>query len=317
MPFWLAQAQQGFDLQNTIDQLARTKLSVILELALVLTVCRIAIYYAYRNTPKHRRSGAYAFFRGAGELFDAIIYAAVFIFMLVRPFGVQAFKIPSGSMVRTLEVNDFIVANKLVYRSSDPKVGDIVVFRPPKRACQPEQLDSNGDVNVDFIKRCVGVPGDVVEIKDNQLFRNGKAIQEPFKAFTEPAEMVPNPSKFRDLTADEVRSRPTFDFKLVKYKGEYWPVNIEANGFVNVYGVADDYRVSETDPETMRILRESKAEAVPPGYYLMIGDNRFNSYDGRGWGLVPRDSIIGRSEAIWLPLNRIGLTKSNSGAVLK
>src|SRR5471032_2203691 len=130
-PNWLplAQAQAG-GTRELIDQLARTPISKIVILVAVLTVLRVGLTY-WLNQKNRRKSQPGRF---VSELLDAFIYAGVFVFMLIRPFGVQAFVIPSGSMWPQLHVNDFIVANKAVYRYSDPKRDDIVVFHPPSTA---------------------------------------------------------------------------------------------------------------------------------------------------------------------------------------
>ncbi len=309
----LAQASGDDSFRNTIDSLARTPLSVVLEWVSIITVIRIVIYFAQKDVLPHRRSGSFAVGRIVSELIDAIVYAGVFVFMIIRPFFIQAFLIPSGSMVSTLRVNDFIVANKAVYRYSNPKEGDIVVFRPPKRACFPYQLDKNGEVNVDFIKRCIGVPGDVIEVRNLVLYRNGKPVDEPYKHFT--AEDPPNQViTFRELSPDEVKNpdlNPPINFKLVNFNGQFWPVDYD-NETINSHGwVAPEYQVD--DDLTMQKLRSLPPAAIPPGYYLFMGDNRNGSYDGRAWGLVPRESIIGRSEVIWLPINHWGTTDSSPG----
>jgi len=318
----LAQASSNDGFRKVIDNLARTPLSVILKFVLILSVVRIAIYFLQQRVPAHKRSGIYAVGHMVSELFDALIYAGVFVFMIIRPFAVQAFLIPSGSMVQTLQVNDFIVANKLIYRYSDPKEGDIVVFRPPKRGVLDQtELDADGEVNVDFIKRCIGVPGDVIEIKKNVLYRNGKAVDEPYKAFTTPDPPFQQDT-FRNLTPEEVKEKEITDFKLVYYRGTYWPVNMEMQGdqatLVNwevASVVAPDYLAA--DAKTMNDLKDLPAAPVPKGYYLMMGDNRFGSFDSRGWGLVPRESIIGRSEFIWLPIAHWGRTRANAGSPAK
>ena len=310
----LAQAAgDGDSFRNTIDNLARTPLSVVLEWVAVVTVIRVVIYFLQKDIPVHKRSGSYALGRFFSELFDAIVYAGVFVFMIIRPFFVQAFLIPSGSMVSTLLVNDFIVANKAVYRYSDPQVGDIVVFRPPKRACNASQLDKNGEVNVDFIKRCIGTPGDLIEVRNHILYRNGKEVVEPYKHFT-----VPDPpgqvDTFRELTKDEVDNEnfnPKIDFKLVEFNGKIMPVDYDGS-LVNSNGwVAPEYEAD--DEPTMAKLKSLPPVPVPKGYYLFMGDNRNGSFDSRGWGLVPRESIIGRSEVIWLPISRWSRTLSNHG----
>lgn len=275
-----------------IDKLARTPLSQIVILVAICTILRIAIApYLLKIPPKHKVSGTYKGFRFANEFFDAVIYAGVFVFLVIRPFGVQAFRIPSESMKDTLLINDFIVANKLVYRYSEPSAGDIVVFRPPVYACLPGQIDEDGQPKVDFIKRCVGVPGDVVEIRGGQLYRNGQPVAEPYQ-----------------------RVQSTVDFKLVKYhdengKEEYWPVILSSYGVnQDMMGSVPRYQVQPNDPKEQE-LRNLPPAPIPKGYLLAFGDNRTNSSDGRMWGLVKREDLIGRSEAIWFPFSRLRRTK--------
>lgn len=122
------------------------------------------------------------------EYGEAIFIAGVLFFFL-RTFVVQAFTIPSGSMEDTLLVGDFLVANKFVYgaripgtdvrlpKIRDPRAGDIIVFRAPHE-------------EKDFIKRCVAVEGDTVELRENTLFVNGEPREEPFVAL-KPAGFPP------------------------------------------------------------------------------------------------------------------------------
>jgi signal peptidase I len=293
-----AQMEPGTD--SFIDKLARTPLSQVLTFVAVCTVLRLGLYYYLKGVPPHLRSGSYATAKFFNEALDAIIYAGVFVFMLIRPFGVQAFKIPSGSMAQTLQVNDYIVANKAIYRFSEPQVGDIVVFRPPKRAVQAGQIDPDGQVNVDYIKRLQGVPGDVVEIKNNVLYRNGKAVEEPYKVFTDPN----GPYLFTTIPPP-----PQPDFKLVNDNGKIIPL-VYSGDIANTTQfqmTASDYILS--DPAEMQRLLALPAAPVPPRFFLMIGDNRNHSFDGRAWGLVPRDDIIGRSEFVWWPFGRWGKTR--------
>jgi signal peptidase I len=290
--------------RELIDDLARTPLSEVVLFVAICTVVRLAVYPVLRKTPVHRRGAGFGLARFVNEALDAIIYAAVFVFMLIRPFVVQAFLIPTGSMVETLLVNDFIVANKAIYRYSDPQFQDIVVFRPPTRAARPNQIGPDGEVKVDFIKRCLGVPGDVIEIRDNQLYRNGEPVEEPYRKFTRTWDEV----RFTRLTTEEMRMQARVDFKLVEFENNVIPLNIEGD-YVNASGmiVAPDFIV--TDMSLMQRLRELPPAPIPQGYYLMIGDNRNNSFDSRGWGMVHRDQIIGRSEVIWWPASRWGRTQ--------
>ncbi|MCX7801039.1 MAG: signal peptidase I, partial [Fimbriimonadales bacterium] len=298
-PHLLAQTEAG-DFATTIDALARTPLSRILLLVAVLTVVRMAIHRYLLGTPPHQRTGMYSIVRFVNDTSDAIIYAAILVFLLLRPFALQMFRIPSGSMVQTLMVNDFIVANKAVYRYSDPKVGDIVVFRPPKEAVPPQMMDGDGQVNVDFVKRCVGVPGQVIEIRNNVLYRDGKPVDEPYKTFT----MQLAADRFVKLSPEEVAALPAYDFKLVKFHGKYVPLTYSGDFVNDTERTAPAFRVD--DPDTMRALKDLPPAPIPPGHYLMMGDNRNGSFDSRGWGLVPRDAIIGRAEWVVLPFSRFG-----------
>ncbi len=113
------------------------------------------------------------------EYIEAILTAGIIAFLIIT-FVVQAFKIPSGSMLQTLQIGDYLLVNKFLYglknpfsddyliEGVDPKHGDVIVFRYPL------------DPSMDYIKRIVGIPGDTLEMKNRQLFRNGKPVQEPY-----------------------------------------------------------------------------------------------------------------------------------------
>lgn len=292
----------------TIDKIARTPISQIVMFVAVATVIRVALYPYLVNTEKHRRGGSYTLAKFFNEFADAIVYAGIFVFLLIRPFAIQTFYIPTGSMLDTLQLRDFIIANKMVYRYSEPKEGDIVVFKPPKRALFQGQAES------DFIKRLIGAPGTTVEIRDRVLYRNGKPVQEPYVRL-----------------AENGRLNGGDNFKLVRYQGtrsdwngKYIPVtwssaykafpNMEEEALAakdfSVGYVPSEGRVkspAELTPEEQKTLEElamAPPAPVPPGFFLMIGDNRNGSFDGRFWGLIPRDSVVGRSEFIWFPFNR-------------
>jgi signal peptidase I len=101
------------------------------------------------------------------ETIDSIVVAFV-IAMIIRAFCVQAYKIPSGSMLDTLLIGDHIIVNKLAYKFKEPDFQDIIVFEYPL------------DPSKDFIKRVVGCPGDKIKIENKKLYRNGKLINEKY-----------------------------------------------------------------------------------------------------------------------------------------
>lgn len=321
MPLLPLAQVQPHGLPEIVDSLARTPLSQVVLFVAVLTVLRVLMASTLAKTPPHLRTGGYRLLRFANEICDAIVYAGVFVFLIIRPFGVQAFRIPSGSMWPTLYVDDFVVANKAIYRYSDPKRGDIVVFRPPVSAITnpAEGLDGEGQVKQDFIKRCIGTPGDIVELRDGLIYINGVQAADPTKHYS----TVLDPATGHDFSPKPAEDVVKASFKLVTYKGKVIPVNYTVasanSGHVidslgKVIGAEDEsYQVSSDfaiDPADQAKIIAAKPERVPEGYYLMMGDNRNNSYDGRAWGLVPRASIIGRSEFTWLPLSRLGRTPS-------
>jgi signal peptidase I len=133
---------------------------------------------------------------GLRENVEAILLAVV-IALFIRTFIVQAFKIPSGSMKETLLIGDHILVNKFIYGIkipftdktlipiSDPKREDIIVFKYPE------------DPDLDFIKRVVGMPGDVVEIRNKKVYINGQLMEVDYSRFTDP-NIIPGAITTRD-----------------------------------------------------------------------------------------------------------------------
>lgn len=105
---------------------------------------------------------------GALEYLVILLVSFALVFGFVRPFVMEAFWIPSGSMIPTLEIGDRVLVNKFIYRFTDPKRGDIIVF---------ESVDNS---NEDLIKRVVGLPGDKIAVRGGKLFVNGEPQKEPY-----------------------------------------------------------------------------------------------------------------------------------------
>ena len=120
---------------------------------------------------EEERSPAEDLRRSILEFVDSGIIALVLVFMIIRPFVVQAFYIPSGSMRPTLLENDKILVNKFVYRFRDPHRGDVVVFKAPPQATPDEK---------DFIKRLIGLPGDTVEVRDGRVYINDEPLNQDY-----------------------------------------------------------------------------------------------------------------------------------------
>lgn len=202
------------------------------------------------------------------EMSRTIEYARSFlpvflIVLLLRSFMVEPFRIPSGSMMPTLLVGDFILVNKYNYgirlpvldtkiiEIGDPKRGDTVVFRYPVNP------------DIPFIKRVVGLPGDRIEYRDKTLFVNGEPmVQTPLGRYVGTG----SGSHFTGATRlTEALVDAPHDILLTR---------------------------------RMTRLRKTAWE-VPAGHYFVLGDNRDNSEDSRYWGFVPDENLIGRAFFIW------------------
>ena len=219
------------------------------------------------------------------------LFPVILVVFLLRSFLFEPFKIPSGSMMPTLLIGDLILVNKFHYgirlpvinrkivSNHDPERGDVMVFRFPK------------DPSTDFIKRVVGLPGDEITFRNQQLFVNGKAAA---------LEAVPPPGFYDE---DSRSYLPSFEETLgtVQHKilinpqtSPFWKSN-ESNRF--------PFR------ENCQYSADSVTCKVPPGHYFMMGDNRDNSLDSRYWGFVPDENIVGKAFFIWMnfgDVKRIG-----------
>ena len=128
------------------ERLASLSIPTVIVTIVVLMVIRLIT----RKADNH-------YVKGIGETAESLAIAMGLVYLIIRPFIVQAFFIPSESMLPTLKIHDHILVNKFIYRFREPKLGDVVVFKSPPAANQDGQ-------ERDFIKRVIGVPGDIVRI---------------------------------------------------------------------------------------------------------------------------------------------------------
>ena len=198
------------------------------------------------------------------------IGVAVLIALFLRAFVVEAFKIPSGSMIPTLQVGDHIFVNKFIYgvrvpftnikfgmEYRKPRRGEVIVFIYPK---EPDK---------DFIKRIVAVEGDTVEVRDNQIFINGVGV---------PRSHVDGDCRYEDFLEDTARWE--------ERSCEAWVETVNGSSYTTYYD--KNGGVHSTRPVT-----------VPKDSVFVMGDNRDNSHDSRFWGFVPFDLIKGKAMVIW------------------
>ena len=198
-----------------------------------------------------------------------LVGVAVGIALLVKAFVVQAFYIPSGSMEPTLQIKDRVLVNKMSYRFGDPSRGDIVVFEAPPGEATPQIKD--------LIKRVIGLPGDVVEGKDGDIYVNGQLLQEPYLQPT-------------------VQSQTFGPYYVPKEHDKIQPVDDRT---IEVNGTRVTARLQTTPP------RDSSGEVSGDEYY-MLGDNRLDSKDSTAFGPIHGDTIIGRAFLRVWPLGDFG-----------
>jgi signal peptidase I len=212
--------------------------------------------------PRGQRSAVLSAGRWAWEWTKSILIAFV-LFLVIRTFLVEAFRIPTGSMENTLLVGDFLLVNKAVYGAQvpgtgvqlpafeQPRRGDIVVFIPPH------------EPNKNYVKRLVGLPGDTLRMEGKVLFLNGEPQQEPFAQHSDPGDIfVP---------------------------GMYWQREFLAGG-----AEPADYRPTRDNWGPI---------AVPEGHYFVLGDNRDDSEDSRYWGFVRAAAVKGQPLFVYYSFN--------------
>jgi signal peptidase I len=208
---------------------------------------------------------------------------AIVIALIIRAFVIEAFKIPSGSMLPTLSIGDHIFVNKFVYGLRIPFTAHrFVSFREPRRG-EVVVFIYPVDRSKDFIKRVIGLPGDRIHVEGEDVFVNGEPLR------TRPVEISEYPGDRRRLIARDGKQR-TIPF---------------VRGWRDFdFSEEDDGGITHLVQHERSIDRAPFDAVVPQGQYFVMGDNRDNSSDSREWGFVPSDNIKGRAMFVWLPLDK-------------
>jgi len=268
-------------------------LVILIAISLVLWLYDIFFLMSRRNQLKERMSSE---LRTEEEITEATrppflvdlarsLLPIFIIVLMLRSFLIEPFRIPSGSMMPTLLVGDFILVNKFTYGIrlpvinhkiipiSEPKRGDVVVFRYPE------------DPKIPYIKRVVGLPGDhvVYHIANKMLYINDEPIPQKivgsYQGVGEGSGMTGADEKIENLQGVE--------HSILLYQGRN-------------FNVAMPYMDM----------------TIPPRHYFVLGDNRDNSRDSRFWGTVPEENLIGKAFLIWMNWDR-GINSERIGQSIR
>ncbi len=239
-----------------------------MDYALILTVLTLITGLLWllerfwiRRRFEETESGPAHWLASIASLFPILLLVLVF-----RSFLFEPFKIPSGSMIPTLQIGDFIVVNKFSYglrlpvlnrkilATGEPERGDVMVFRFPE------------DERVNYIKRVVGLPGDAITYRNKILFINGEPVEQESLGPWEGEGLNRNPPGRQPI-------------ERLEYLGE------EPHSIL----------VFPDQPD-----RGVRTWTVPEGHYFVLGDNRDQSLDSRAWNFVPEQNLVGRATWIWM-----------------
>lgn len=227
----------------------------------------------------------------------SMVFALLIVFM-IRSSIFESFKIPSGSMIPTLAIGDYIFVNKFAYgfkipftdalldepvylfRREPPRRGDVIVFRFPK------------DESIYFIKRVVGVAGDVIETRDKVLYLNGKPV--PRDAMAEPQQQA--------LTAGGVLKDPQYTVTNPDFFMEHLDRGPGADP-----ATVDHFMLID---KNNGMGRNFGPVTVPENSLFCMGDNRDVSNDSRYWGFVPMKNVAGRATFVWFSFWAVSFSES-------
>ncbi len=248
-----------------------------LDFALILTVLTLAsgliwlvdrLFFARRRRERLAQGKADRDIEPKVVEYARSFFPVLLLVLLFRSFLFEPFKIPSGSMIPTLWIGDFILVNKYAYglrlpvlnskmlEVSDPKRGEVIVFRYPE------------DPRINYIKRVIGEPGDQVSYRNKVLYINGEPIEQE---------------------------------SLGRWVGEGLNRNVPGTRPELLQELlADDPHEIVIYPESVERGLNRQSWEVPEGHYFVLGDNRDQSLDSRSFGFVPEENLVGRAVMIWM-----------------
>ena len=222
------------------------------------------------------------------EYFESAV-VTVIMALFGMTFIVQAVKVPTASMENTITVGDHLLVNKFIF-APGPRLsvlpqreigrGDIIVFKYPGNPFDPERdrQEDNIPFKVNYVKRVIGLPGDLVEVKGLRVFVNGQPLPEHIIV----AESVNDKAPLQIVEDTPRQGNELYDVYYDKKK-------VEAARLGQNITASSDFHFAVN----------GKPAKVPDNSYFVMGDDRDNSLDSRAWGFVPRDLVIGRAMFVY------------------
>ena len=227
------------------------------------------------------------------EYFESFVVTLIMA-IFGMTFILQAVTVPTGSMQNTILVGDYLLVNKFIFTPGGGSLsflpqreiqrGDIIVFKYPGNKLHPKNDSSRGIIpyQINYVKRVIGLPGETVEFKNNQVFVNGQLLPE---------------HRIIGDAEDEKSALQTKEFEERKPEDKY-----------SVYYSEDSMTAVQGGASVMRRPYEfgvaGKPMKVPDNMFFVMGDSRDNSEDSRYWGFVPRELIIGRAMFVYWSCDR-------------
>jgi signal peptidase I len=227
------------------------------------------------------------------EYFESLVVTFVMA-LFGMTFILQAVTVPTGSMQNTILIGDYLLVNKFIFNPGGNPLpflpmreiqrGDIIVFKYPGNAVKPETDRDRGLVKyqINYVKRVIGLPGETVEFRNNQVFINGQLL---------PEHRVIGDTRVKDAALE------TREFEQRKPEDK-WDVYYNED---TMKAVQQGFKLPT---RYYNFGVEGKPMVVPPNSFFCMGDSRDESDDSRGWGFVPRELIIGRAMFVYWSCDR-------------
>ncbi|MFV0388761.1 MAG: signal peptidase I [Pyrinomonadaceae bacterium] len=227
------------------------------------------------------------------ENFESLIVTLIMA-IFGMTFIIQAVTVPTGSMQNTILIGDYLLVNKFIFNAGgnplwflpqrEIRRGDIIVFKYPGNRVNPESDDANNlePYKINYVKRVIGLPGEMVEFRDDRVFINGRLLAE-----NRMIGDAPEPGSALKTEQFEPKN-PEATYTVVYSKGSIDFIN-EGN---------------HISTERMNFGVIGKPMIVPEDSFFVMGDSRDNSEDSRYWGFVPRSVIIGRAMFVYWSCDR-------------